>query len=110
SATSRRAASAVAVDAGRRRHGTVGSLQLVDPHCRSVHHPWYYAVQRRTPRAVELGSADVQLVKLAPRRRRALRSARVLDEVVNDQVALLPQLPEEVRLRYAEHLAELVML
>lgn len=42
--------------------------------------------------------------------RRALRSAEMLDEMVDKQAALLPRLPEDSRRRSAEHLAELVML
>jgi hypothetical protein len=59
-----------------------------------------------------MGSADVDLLKLKPnwRGRRALRSARELEHVVNDQVALLPRLPEDLRQRSADHTAELVML
>ncbi|MBB5154251.1 hypothetical protein [Saccharopolyspora phatthalungensis] len=50
--------------------------------------------------------------KLIPgwRRARALRCAQVLDEVVNSQVGLLPQLPVELRRRCADQLAELVLL
>ncbi|MGP4018577.1 hypothetical protein [Saccharopolyspora sp. 5N708] len=50
--------------------------------------------------------------KLIPnwRRARARRCAQVLDEVVNSQVELLPQLPVEMRQRCADHLAELVLL
>ncbi|QIZ35311.1 hypothetical protein [Saccharopolyspora sp. ASAGF58] len=44
------------------------------------------------------------------RRTRALRAARVLDDVVDSQVASLPRLPEELRIRHADHLAELVLL
>ncbi|HEU5473173.1 MAG TPA: hypothetical protein VFV67_21220 [Actinophytocola sp.] len=42
--------------------------------------------------------------------RRALESARVIDQVVNNQLALVPRLTEEGRRRAAEYLAELVML
>jgi hypothetical protein len=53
----------------------------------------------------------VELAKLNPNwRRRALSSARLLDEVVDNQVSLLPRLPEGARSRAGEHLAELVML
>ena len=41
---------------------------------------------------------------------RALESARVLDEVVNNQLVLVARLPEESRRRAADFLAELVML
>ena len=41
---------------------------------------------------------------------RALDSARVLDEVVANQLALVSRLPEEGRRRAADYLAELVML
>lgn len=44
------------------------------------------------------------------RARRALDSARVIDEVVNDQLLLVARLPEENRRRAADFLAELVML
>lgn len=44
------------------------------------------------------------------RGRKALRSARMLDDVVDAQVALLPQLSDETRRQSAEYLAELVML
>ena len=44
------------------------------------------------------------------RARRALDSARVIDEVVNNQLMLVSRLPEERRRRAADFLAELVML
>ena len=44
------------------------------------------------------------------RARRALDSARVLDEVVANQLALVSRLPEDGRRRAADFLAELVML
>nr|WP_179717426.1 hypothetical protein [Saccharopolyspora hordei] len=44
------------------------------------------------------------------RRKRALRSAQVLDDVVNSQVAHLPLMPADLRRRHADHLAELVLL
>ncbi len=44
------------------------------------------------------------------RARRALRSAAVLDEIVDGHAALLPRLPESSRAASAEYLAELVML
>ena len=44
------------------------------------------------------------------RARRALDSARVIDEVVNNQLMLVSRLPEEGRRRAADFLAELVML
>jgi hypothetical protein len=44
------------------------------------------------------------------RARRALRSAQVLDEVVEAQLALVSRLPEDSRRRAADYLAELVML
>ncbi|GAA2821499.1 hypothetical protein GCM10010470_65960 [Saccharopolyspora taberi] len=44
------------------------------------------------------------------RTRRALRSAAVLDEVVDSQVGMVPGLPPELRKRSADHLAELVLL
>ncbi|WP_433870756.1 hypothetical protein [Saccharopolyspora sp. CA-218241] len=50
------------------------------------------------------------LKSLPLRRRRALRSARVLDEVVDAQLALLPELPDDLRERAADRLAELVGL
>lgn len=42
--------------------------------------------------------------------KRALDSARVLDEVVANQLALVSRLPEDGRRRAADFLAELVML
>ena len=47
---------------------------------------------------------------LSWRRRRALRSARMLDEMVDAQVATVPLLPEDVRPRAVEQLAQLVLL
>ena len=44
------------------------------------------------------------------RGKRALRSAKLLDDVVDTQVEELPRLPPELRQRSADHLAELVML
>lgn len=44
------------------------------------------------------------------RRARAQRCARLLDEMVDSQVALLPHLPESARRDSAERLAGLVML
>ncbi|MCE7005037.1 hypothetical protein LWC34_19710 [Kibdelosporangium philippinense] len=44
------------------------------------------------------------------RAKRALRSAQVLDEVVEAQLALVSRLPEGSRRRAADYLAELVML
>lgn len=44
------------------------------------------------------------------RRARAQRCARLLDEMVDSQVALLPHLPEPARRDTAERLARLVML
>lgn len=44
------------------------------------------------------------------RAKRALRSAQVLDEVVEAQLALVSRLPEDSRRRAADYLAELVML
>ncbi|MGW5050839.1 hypothetical protein [Actinokineospora sp. NPDC004072] len=46
----------------------------------------------------------------ARRARRALASARVLDDVVESQLALVARLPEPGRARAAEHLAEMVLL
>lgn len=43
-------------------------------------------------------------------KRKALDSAKVLDDVVESQLALLARLPEEGRQRAADHLAELVLL
>ena len=48
--------------------------------------------------------------RMSWRRRRALRSARMLDDMVDAQVVALPLLPEDVRSRSADQLAELVML
>lgn len=50
------------------------------------------------------------LLKLSWRRRRALRSARLLDDVVDAQAGSLPELPEDARRSAADHLAELVLL
>jgi hypothetical protein len=44
------------------------------------------------------------------RARRALESARVLDEVVANQLSLVSRLPEDGRRRASDFLAELVML
>lgn len=44
------------------------------------------------------------------RRRRALRTARLLDQVVDRQLSLLAGLSEQGRRRSADYLAELVML
>lgn len=44
------------------------------------------------------------------RARRALRTAQLLDEVVDSHLPWLPGLPEEHRRRSADYLAELVML
>lgn len=44
------------------------------------------------------------------RTRRALRTAQLLDEVVDSQLPLLTALPEARRRRSADYLAELVML
>ena len=44
------------------------------------------------------------------RARRALRAARMLDDVVDSQLPLLAGLPESSRRRSANYLAELVML
>jgi hypothetical protein len=44
------------------------------------------------------------------RAKRALDSARVIDEVVNNQLMLVSRLPEDGRRRAADFLAELVML
>ncbi|MDI2032666.1 hypothetical protein QFW96_28880 [Saccharopolyspora sp. TS4A08] len=44
------------------------------------------------------------------RRARALASARVLDEVVDDHLRSLRQLPPDFREPYADHLAELVLV
>ncbi|WP_460958121.1 hypothetical protein [Parasphingorhabdus pacifica] len=44
------------------------------------------------------------------RGRRALRSAQVLDDVVNSQLRLVPHLSAEARRESADYLAELVML
>ncbi|GGS18723.1 MULTISPECIES: hypothetical protein [Actinokineospora] len=46
----------------------------------------------------------------ARRARQALAAARVLDDVVESQLALVARLPEEARKRAAEHLAEMVLL
>ncbi|MGW1681741.1 hypothetical protein [Saccharopolyspora sp. NPDC002376] len=56
--------------------------------------------------------AEFMLGKVFPHwhRTRALRSAQVLDDVVDSQVASLPLLPPDLRRRQADHLAELVLL
>jgi hypothetical protein len=46
----------------------------------------------------------------ARRSRRALDSARVLEDVVQGQLSLVARLPQDSRQRAAEHLSELVML
>ncbi|WP_051385474.1 hypothetical protein [Actinokineospora inagensis] len=43
-------------------------------------------------------------------RRRALASARALDQAVDSQLAAVAKLPEDARRRSADHLAELVLL
>jgi hypothetical protein len=51
--------------------------------------------------------------KLAPcgwRARRALRSAKIIDDIVEAQLPLIPRLPEESRRRASDYLAELVLL
>ena len=48
--------------------------------------------------------------KLTSRGRKALDSARVLDDVVNSEVRLVPGLSGEARQRAVDHLAELVQL
>lgn len=50
------------------------------------------------------------LLKVSGRRRRALRSAQMLDDVVDAQAGSLPELPEDVRRSGADHLAELALL
>lgn len=53
----------------------------------------------------------VRMISRQSRRaRRALDSARVIDEVVNNQLMLISRLPEEGRRRAADFLAELVLL
>lgn len=52
----------------------------------------------------------LELTSRNRRARRALDSARVLDEVVAKQLALVSRLPEDGRRRAADFLAELVML
>lgn len=51
-----------------------------------------------------------RLTSRSRRAKRALDSARVLDEVVANQLALVSRLPEDGRRRAADFLAELVML
>ncbi len=48
--------------------------------------------------------------KVTLRGRKALHSARVLDDVVDTEVVLVPGLSEQARQRAVDHLAELVML
>ncbi|MDA3629038.1 hypothetical protein OU415_26630 [Saccharopolyspora sp. WRP15-2] len=56
--------------------------------------------------------AEFVLGKVVPRwrRTRALRSAQVLDDVVDSQAASLSLLPPDLRRRQADHLAELALL
>ncbi|MQA11420.1 MAG: hypothetical protein GEU98_23285 [Pseudonocardiaceae bacterium] len=49
-------------------------------------------------------------MNLARGRRHARRAAGVLDELVDKQVSLLPQLPEHRRAAAADYLAELALL
>ena len=62
------------------------------------------------------GRQQVELVDIKPRwlpgrrRKRALRSAETLDKIVDSEVVLLPALPEGMRQRCADRLAELVLL
>lgn len=58
------------------------------------------------------GVGEVCVVGNLPvlRRRRALRAARMLDEVVDTQLPFLARFDEQRRRRSAEHLAELVKL
>ncbi|WP_291412409.1 hypothetical protein [Actinophytocola sp.] len=51
-----------------------------------------------------------QVTRPSRRVRRALASARVLDQVVADQLPLVARLPEASRHRAADFLAELVLL
>lgn len=44
------------------------------------------------------------------RARRALRSAEMLDDIVDSQLELVPHLAESARQESADHLAEMVML
>lgn len=48
--------------------------------------------------------------KLTRRGRKAVHSARVLDEVVDTEVRLVPALTGEAQRRAVDHLAELVLL
>lgn len=48
--------------------------------------------------------------RLSWRARRALRSAKVLDDVVDSQLELIPHLPAGARRESADYLAELVLL
>ena len=54
--------------------------------------------------------ASMVFSRRSRRVKRALDSARVLDEVVANQLALVSRLPEDGRRRAADFLAELVML
>ncbi|MGH3860370.1 hypothetical protein [Actinokineospora sp.] len=49
-------------------------------------------------------------VRLGRGARRALATARALDDVVSDQLPVVAALPEDLRVRAADYLAELVML
>ena len=59
---------------------------------------------------MEIVTMKRALLKVSWRRRRALRSAQLLDDVVDAQAGTLPELPEDMRRSGADHLAELVML
>jgi hypothetical protein len=51
-----------------------------------------------------------RVVPLGRRARNALRSARILDELVESQLPLVSRLPEDSRRRASDYLAELVLL
>ncbi len=59
---------------------------------------------------MKIAGVERMALRMTWRGRRALRSAQVLDDVVDAQVVLLPYLPEPDRQRSADYLAELVTL
>lgn len=51
-----------------------------------------------------------EAVRLGRGAQRALAAARALDDVVTDQLPVVARLPEDLRVRAADYLTELVML
>lgn len=78
------------------RMGTLPSVEVASPVPRTR---WFVPVAKRR-----------QVTRPSRRARRALASARVLDQVVADQLPLVARLPEASRHRAADFLAELVLL